>query len=126
MRNEAINYQAAYWLNSKSTEEIWRALGLCSLDIYVGLPDVIALDAAKNFMGLAFQSRIGALHISTEAISVEATHSMTVVEQYLTPFQRAYCILKHEDKSVDDELAFHMAVKAVSNKAGSDELVLTL
>lgn len=83
-------------------------------------------DAGKNFMGAAFQARSDANTITTKAEPVEAAHSMRVVEQYHAPVRRAYRILKHESKGLDDELALQMAIKSVNDTVGSEGLVHTL
>ena len=124
--DEATLYQAARWLDKVSAEEVWKALRLCWIDVYVGPPDMITHDAATNFLSKNFGYNASLMHISTKSVPVEAEYSMSIVERYHSPLRRAYRIIRAEAPSMDKESALQAAVKALNDSAGPDGLIPTL
>lgn len=50
MVDESTRYQEGRWLESFSSEALWRSLRIFWIDVYIGPPDVIFHDAGKNFI----------------------------------------------------------------------------
>lgn len=124
--DEATRYQAAKWLRNYSTNEVWRALRMSWIDVYLGPPDVLAHDAGKQLMATQFQQNSALMSIKTKPIPIEAPFSMTYVERYHDPLRRAYKIIKAELPSSDPEEALQYAVKSLNDSVGPDGLVPTL
>lgn len=120
--DEATRYQAARWVPSVSAGKIWEALRLCWIDVYIGPPDVIAHDPGKFFLAESFQQIADLFSIRTKSIPVEAANSMSTVERYHDLVRGAYHIVKKECPDSFDELALQMAVKAVNDSVGPDEI----
>jgi hypothetical protein len=66
--------------------------------------------------------------IKVKEVPVKAHDSVGLVERYHALLRQAYKILKKElkDKHINKEMILQMAVKAVNNSAGPDEIVPTL
>ena len=124
--DEATRYQAARWLPSMTADDVWRALRMCWIDVYVGPPDLIAHDAGKNLVAKAFQLNAGLMKIDTKPVPVESPNSMTYVERYHVPLKRAYAIIRKDLPKISDEEVLQYAVKAVNDSVGPDGLVPTL
>jgi hypothetical protein len=126
--DEATSFQAARFLNDISAEHTWDALRLCWIDVYLGPPEVIKHDAGKNFKSATFRQSAATLGITTEAVPIEAAHSIGLVERYHIPLRRAYDIISSElnGKPVSRDIRLQMAVKAVNDTAGYDGLIPTL
>jgi len=92
--DEATRYQAARWLPANSADDVWRALRMCWIDVYLGPPNVVAHDAGKNLIARTFQLNANIMNIETKSIPIESPNSMTYVERYHTPLKRAFKIIK--------------------------------
>lgn len=97
---------------------LWRALELRWIIISARSPNIIAHDAAKNFMGSVFQSHADMLHSRTKAIPPEAAHSMSTVERYNAPIRKAFQITRREASDKDRDAALLMAIKAGNDSVG--------
>ena len=109
-----------------SAEEVWTALRLCWIDVYLGPPDTIAHNAGKNFMARAFQQNSEFMKINMKPIPVESPNSMTFVERYYNPLRRAYKIVSQELPNASIEEVLQYAIKSVNDSLGPDGLVPTL
>ncbi|KAI0994550.1 hypothetical protein K3495_g13633 [Podosphaera aphanis] len=54
--DEATRFQAAKWLPNMTALAAWNAIRQCWIDVYIGPPDIIALDSGTNFIADEFQS----------------------------------------------------------------------
>lgn len=124
--DEATRYQAARWIESDSADDVWRALRMCWIDVYIGPPDTVAHDAGKNFMARAFQQNAGLMKIDTKPIPVESSNSMTFVERYHAPLRKAYKIIRADIPSLSKEEVLQYAVKSLNDSVGPDGLIPTL
>jgi hypothetical protein len=66
--------------------------------------------------------------IRTKEMPIEAHNSMGKVERYHAPLQQAYEIIhdKIGSKQIDKEMILQMAIKAVNDTAGPNEIVPAL
>lgn len=124
--DESTRYQAARWLPAQNAEEIWKALRLCWIDVYLGPPDIITHDAAKVFLSDEFCTNSSLLNIKLKPVPVEAANTMSFVERYHDPIRRCYRIVKSECSTLDEISALQMSVKAVNDSIGPDGLIPTL
>lgn len=67
---EATRYQAALWVPSASAGNLWQALRLCLIDVYIYLPDVTAHDAGKNVLAESLQRNADLFSIRPKYITV--------------------------------------------------------
>eukprot|EP00171_Calliarthron_tuberculosum_P022824 IDg22824t1 len=106
-----------------TAEDVWRALRLCWIDVYLGPPNVLAHDAGKNLVARAFQRHSALMTIDTKPIPVESANSMTYVERYHAPIRRSYNIIRADLPNITEEEALQYAVKALNDSVGPDGLV---
>jgi hypothetical protein len=64
--------------------------------------------------------------IRVNIVSVEAHHSIDMVERYHGSLRRVYAIIIAEISDIDSDSALQMAFKALNDSAGSNGLVSTL
>lgn len=122
---EATRYQEARWVRSLNAENIWQALRICWIDVYVGPPDNIDHDAGKNLLAESFQMNADLFPIRTKATPVESAHSMSIVERYHNPVRRTYQIIKKETPDTNDDLALQMPIKAVNDSISAEGISTT-
>ena len=70
--DEATRFQAARFLKSMSTKNLWEAIRNCWIDVYIGPPEVISHDVGKNFVSVEFKQNAAAMTISVNEAPVEA------------------------------------------------------
>lgn len=99
---------------------------MCWIDVYLGPPDVIVHDTAKNVLEAVYQAITDMLHIHTRSVPVESANSISIVEQYHTPIQRAHNIITKESPDFGKDEVLQMAVKAIYDSVEPDGLVPTL
>jgi hypothetical protein len=85
-------------------------------------------NAGKNFIVTEFKQLVSSMLIKVKEVPVEAHNSVGLVERYHALLRCVYEILKAElkDEHIDKEMILQIAVKAVNNSAGPDEIVLIL
>lgn len=124
--DKSRRYQAARWLNKATAGKIWRSLHACWLDSHLRPPDLITHDAGKTIIARAFQANVKMLHIETKFVQIKAPKSMSFVERYSSPVRRAFNIIKHVAKDVNDDDALQKAVNSISDSVGPNGLIFTL
>ncbi|KAI1007325.1 hypothetical protein K3495_g906 [Podosphaera aphanis] len=126
--DEATRFQAAQFLKGQTTQDIWDALRCSWIDVYVGPPDLIVHDAAKNLTSKETQQYAQSIGTGTKCIPVEAHHSNGIVERYHAPLRRAFNIIIEElrDQKLNKSTILQMAVKAINDTAGPDGITPTL
>lgn len=70
--DEAPSYQVSRWLATVSIDALWQTLRLCWINVYSGLPDIIAHSSAKTFMAEQFSSQPNTLQVRTKSIPDES------------------------------------------------------
>jgi hypothetical protein len=85
-------------------------------------------NAGKNFTVIEFKQLVSSMLIKVKEVFVEAHNSVGLIERYHALLRRAYKIMKEElkDEHINKKMILQMAVKAVNDSAGPDEIVLTL
>lgn len=86
----------------------------------------IACDAVKTFPRAVFQANANMLHIVKKYIPLESAGSMIVVERHHSPTLRAFNIIRKDAPNLEKEGALQMAVRAINDSIGPDELVPAL
>lgn len=61
-----------------------------------------------------------------KAVPVDSPQSISTAERYRTPVRRAYNVICSESPTLDREATLRMAVKAVNDSVGPNELIPTL
>ncbi|KHJ30188.1 hypothetical protein EV44_g3772 [Erysiphe necator] len=126
--DEATNFQAARWLKNFSAKHTWDAIRACWIDTYIGPPNCIVADAAKNFVSKEFHHNASSMAISMKNVPVEAHWSIGKVERYHSCIRRAYKIIVEElhGTGANKDCMLQMAVKALNDTAGPNGPVPTL
>jgi hypothetical protein len=97
------------------------------IDIYIGFFNIIVINASTNFVSLKFVNSAKIIAIKIEEIPVEAHYSIGKIEKYHASVKRAFeVITANFGNIIIPEHVFQMAVKAVNNTAGPNNLILIL
>jgi hypothetical protein len=85
-------------------------------------------NVGKNFTIIEFKQLASFMLIKVKKVLVKAYNSVRLVERYYALLHYIYKILKKKlkDEHINKEIILQMAVKAVNDLAGPDEIVLTL
>jgi hypothetical protein len=105
-------------LKNPSAPEIWNAIKLCWIDIYLGPPDILQVDQGRNFNASFIQTACAINGIEFQSIPTEAPWRMGVVERAHVPLELAYNKRRAELPELDSELLLSMAVKCVNDAVG--------
>ena len=124
--DEETRYQSGRFLANISAKTTWDTLRLCWIDTYLGPPDRVITDAGTNFTSKEFIKNANSMGIKLKAIPVEAHHSIRIVERYHGPLRRAFNIIVEKLPQIDKEQALQMALKAINDTAGPDDITPTL
>ncbi|KAI1000949.1 hypothetical protein K3495_g7247 [Podosphaera aphanis] len=116
------------WLtDGRLSEGVLEALLACWGNVNRGLPDVLRVDAGKEFVSKKFRAGSKLLGMTIEEVPVEAHHRIGKVERYHGMVRRAFEIIMAETGGkVSKEAALQWAFKCVNDTAGPDGLVPTL
>lgn len=106
--------------------DIWKALLLCQIDLYVGPPDNIKHGTGKNFISKAIQSQAHVFNINTAEVPIEEINKISIVEIYRKPFRRSCSISKREAPDTNHKDALKMAAKCTNGPIGAHGLVTIL
>jgi len=63
---------------------------MCWIDSYLGPPDLITIDARKNFVSKEFKHYAATIGVTIKLVLVKLHNSIGMVERYYSPLQRAY------------------------------------
>jgi len=63
---------------------------MCWIDSYLGLLDLITIDAGKNFVSKEFKHYAATIGVTIKSVPVELHNSIGMVERYYGPLRRAY------------------------------------
>ena len=58
---------------------------MCQIDSYLGLPDLITIDAGKNFVSKEFKHYAATMGVTIKLVLVELHNSIGMVERYYGP-----------------------------------------
>ena len=75
------------------------------IDIYLGPPDQIVVDAGKQFTSKEFSQYVNTLGTKIKIVPVEAHNSVGIVERYHGLIRRAYLIIMTEILSLEKDMA---------------------
>jgi hypothetical protein len=124
--NEAILFQVARFLANMQARTTWNIFKAMWIDTYVGPPDIMVTDAGKNFKSSEFVANARILVIEIEEVPIEAHNSIGNIERYHGPLKRAFEVITADlGTSLAPEYVLQIAVKAVNNTAGHDNLIPT-
>src|SRR6266700_3588196 len=99
---------------------------MCWINSYLGLLDLIIIDAGKNFVSKEFKYYAATIGVTTKSVLVKLYNSIGMVERYYGLLQQAYQIITTEIPKISKEMALRMAFKAINNIASLEGLVPTL
>jgi len=63
---------------------------MCWINSYLGPPDLITIDARKNFISKEFKHYAATIGVTIKLVPVELYNSIRIVERYYSPLRRAY------------------------------------
>lgn len=73
-----------------SAEYLGNGIRRCSIDLYVGPPDVLVQDSGTNFIAKYFNANLDLLHINCNEFIIEGAEQITFVERYHATLNRAF------------------------------------
>lgn len=112
---KATDYQAARSLPSVAVDELWRTFHFYWIDCYFSHPDIVARDVRKHFVARTFEEHARTLAVNIKSITVEASHSMSVVKRYNSQVRKANQKVKLEVSDLNHDATLHIALKDVSD-----------
>jgi hypothetical protein len=125
--DETTSFQAARFLTNLQAKTTWDTLRAMWVNTYAGSPNVIVTNASKSFVRAEFVANARIMAIEVEEVPVEAHNSIGKVERYHGPLKRAFEVIFADlGNAITPDYVLQMAVKAVNDTAGPDELVPTL
>ncbi len=77
-------------------------------------------------MAKEFKQYVANMSIEMKTVSVEAHHSIEMIERYHESLRRIYSIFVTEIPGIDSESVLQMSFKALNDSIELDDLVLTL
>lgn len=95
------------------------------LDQYLRPPDMITHDAGTQFTPLEFKKSAKVISIDVKETPIKVQNSTGKVEKCHGPLRRCFEILKDEINA-PDHVILQIAIKAINDTAGPNELVPTL
>jgi hypothetical protein len=124
--NEAILFQAARFLADIQARIISNIFKAIWINTYVGPPNIMIINAGKNFKSSEFVANARILAIEVEEVPIEAYNSIGKIERYHGSLKRAFEVNTADlGISFAPEYVLQMAVKAFNDTAGHDSLVPT-
>jgi len=78
---------------------------MCWINSYLGLLDLITIDARKNFVSKEFKHYAATIGVTIKLVLVELYNSIGMVERYYGPLRRAYQIIITEIPKISKEMA---------------------
>jgi len=63
---------------------------MCWINSYLGLLDLITIDAKKNFISKEFKHYAATIGVTIKSVLVKLRNSIRMVERYYGPLRRAY------------------------------------
>ena len=125
--DKATRFQATKFLLLESAIDTWNVIWEKWINIYISLPDIIYTDSGCNFILEKFHQNTTAIAITVKIAPVEAYNSISLVECYYTPLQRAYKVINKDMAGLlNKHQVLQMAVKAVNDMASPNSLVSML
>ena len=103
--DDVIRFQVERWLREVFAKHVWNQLWYCWIDTYLGPLDFISTDAGKQFAAKEFKQYAANMGIIVKKVSVEAHHSIDLIECYYGPLRRVYAIITIEIPGINADLA---------------------
>lgn len=123
--DESTHFQAADFLKSQSTAELWKAILSLWVYTYLGPPDYLAVDQGSSYISSEFKTKAAAEGIVLKEAPIENPGSIGTVERYHAPLRASFTKIRESmDKSeASDADCLRMAVYAVNSTMGPEGLV---
>ena len=78
---------------------------MCQINSYLGLLDLITIDAGKNFISKEFKYYAATLGVTIKLVLVKLHNSIRIVERYYSPLRQAYQIIITKIPKINKEMA---------------------
>ena len=124
MVDESTHYQAASFLKSQSTSEIWKSIQRLWILTYLGPPDYLSVDQGTAYISAEMKANLSASGITLNEAPIENPGSIGLVERYHAPLRCAFAKLREtlEKNIVNDADCLQMAVFATNATMGPEGL----
>lgn len=110
----ATGFMAARFLKEVSAKHIWEVLKACWIDVYIGPPNRVSIDAGANVSSAYFRAQAKYMSIEVKEAPVEAHNSIGKVERFHQHLRRAYEIILAADGGKDVILTQSPTIQRVS------------
>jgi hypothetical protein len=124
--NETIRFQTDRWLKDITARHVWDQLRICWIDIYLELFNLITSNARKQFIAREFKQYAVNMSIKIKITSVEAHHSIDMIERYHDSLRRIYSIIVAKISEIDSNSTLQMTFKILNDFADLNDLISTL
>ena len=92
--DRATHFQAARFLESDSTECVWRTFMEMWVLSYLGPPDNLRHDQGVQFVTPRLQAMCAEGGITCRPVGIESPHAMSIVERYHAPLRQTFLKLQ--------------------------------
>ena len=119
-------FNAAAFLNAKTSEEVWKVYQTIWSNRYAGHPVELHVDSGPQFVSNRFRNLCQLAGISLKISGVESHNSIGVGERYHSFLRRIYQKVIREHPNINNDAALEIAVRVLNDTAGPNGLVPTL
>lgn len=121
--DDATNFQSANFLDIVSAEHARNTVREALCHTYIGPASYIFHDLRPNFNAKDFRDNAKVLGVETTVKPIEVHHSVVHFERYHIPLRCAYNIISEGIPKLSQRMRLRMAVKAVNDTVGQNQLV---
>jgi Reverse transcriptase (RNA-dependent DNA polymerase) len=117
------HFQAATFLRSMSTDDVWDAILRSWANVYAGFPEHALTDQGSQLVSPRFKELALHFGINFRYVPIESHNSNGLIERYHGPLRRTFEKVRMEYRGISDELALSCAVRAANQTLGPEGIV---
>ena len=117
--DKSTRFSAARFLTKMTTDAVWEAIVLCWSSVYTGLPQWIMVDEGAQFRNV-FAELAALYDIKLEKSGIQSHNSLGIGERYHKPLSDTYLKLKLDHRSMQRQILFALATKAMNDTLGPE------
>lgn len=127
MLDTANHFCSAAFLKSQSSRDRWKTLLSHWMQIYVGMPDYLAVDDGSGFKSTKIHQNVEGAGVTLREAPMETPGAIGTVERYHALFRYAYeKIGKEMGRDFADKECLVMVVFAINYKVGTEGICTML
>jgi Reverse transcriptase (RNA-dependent DNA polymerase) len=117
------HFQAATFLKSMSTDDVWDSILRSWVNVYAGFPENVLTDQGSQLVSPGFTEHAIHFGVNFRYVPIESHNSNGLIKRYHEPLRRTYGKIKLDYPGITDELALSCTVHAANQTLGPEGLV---